>query len=127
MPDGEGFMTNVRLHNRRGNFAQILGGNSHGGAQLQPGALVNGIINTAIFAALIALTAFQKLVGFATGLFANWAPNFFDFYIDYLSIRFHDSQKWHKIGPQPPETAENPLFVPHPLYKIIAFFRHFPF
>ncbi|KAF8187254.1 hypothetical protein K438DRAFT_1764884 [Mycena galopus ATCC 62051] len=65
---------------------KVSGGDLYGGGQLQPGALVNGIINSAIFAALIALPAFQRLAGFATGLFANWAPNIFDFYIDYMSI-----------------------------------------
>ncbi|KAK7052679.1 hypothetical protein R3P38DRAFT_3172988 [Favolaschia claudopus] len=29
--------------------------------------------------------AFIRLAGFATGLFANWAPNVFSFYIDYMS------------------------------------------
>jgi len=88
MPDNEGFMMHVhdpavqaleaaraqaslsyeRLHHRRGNFAQVSGGDSYGGEQLQPGALVNGVINSAIFAALIALPAFQRLAGFATGM-----------------------------------------------------------
>ncbi|KAJ7441021.1 hypothetical protein B0H11DRAFT_2163167 [Mycena galericulata] len=27
---------------------------------------------------------FIKLVGFATGVFANWAPNLFNFYVDYM-------------------------------------------
>jgi len=86
-PNDDGFMTNVhdaavhaleearasaslsydRLHHRRGNFAQISGGDSHGSGQFHPGALVNGVINTAIFAALIAHPAFQRLAGFATG------------------------------------------------------------
>ncbi|KAF8200539.1 hypothetical protein K438DRAFT_1582454 [Mycena galopus ATCC 62051] len=116
MPDDEGFMTHVhdpagqaleaawaqaslsyeRLHHRRGNFAQVSGGDSYWGGQLQPGALVNGVINSAIFAALIALPAFQRLAGFATGLFANWAPNVFDFYIDYMSIFY---KKYDQLSP----------------------------
>ncbi|KAF8202577.1 hypothetical protein K438DRAFT_2102006, partial [Mycena galopus ATCC 62051] len=88
-----------QLHHRRGNFAQISGGDSHGGGQFHPGALVNGVINAAIFAALIAHPAFQRLAGFATGLFANWAPDLFNFYIDYMSIFYtkydHLSRPFH--------------------------------
>ncbi|KAF8217895.1 hypothetical protein K438DRAFT_1557440 [Mycena galopus ATCC 62051] len=88
-----------RLHHHRGNFAQISGGDLHGGGQFHPGALVNGVINAAIFAALIAHPAFQRLAGFATGLFANWAPDLFDFYIDHMSIFYtkydHLSRPFH--------------------------------
>ncbi|KAJ7876996.1 hypothetical protein B0H13DRAFT_1893464 [Mycena leptocephala] len=69
-----------RTFHRRGNYAQLTGGNSHGSGQFEPGELVNGAINAAIFASLISNIAFIRLAGFATGLFANWAPNLFDFY-----------------------------------------------
>ncbi|KAJ7884969.1 hypothetical protein B0H13DRAFT_2235324 [Mycena leptocephala] len=35
---------------------------------------------------LISNIAFIRLAGFATGLFANWAPNLFDFYVDYKRL-----------------------------------------
>ncbi|KAJ7810266.1 hypothetical protein B0H13DRAFT_1667561 [Mycena leptocephala] len=73
-----------RWFHRRGNFPQLTGGNSYGGGQFEPGELVNGAINAAIFASLISNIAFIRLAGFATGLFANWAPNLFDFYVDYM-------------------------------------------
>ncbi|KAJ7911694.1 hypothetical protein B0H13DRAFT_2328075 [Mycena leptocephala] len=73
-----------RMFHRRGNYAQLTGGNSYGGGQFEPGELVNGAINAAIFASLISNIAFIRLAGFATGLFANWAPNLFDFYVDYM-------------------------------------------
>ncbi|KAJ7221156.1 hypothetical protein B0H12DRAFT_1205471 [Mycena haematopus] len=73
------------LHHRRGDFAQLSGGDSFGGGQTEPGALLNGVINAAIFNSLISNPAFQTLAGFGTGLFATWAPNAFDFYVDYMT------------------------------------------
>jgi hypothetical protein len=66
-----------RTFYRRGNYAQLTGGNSHGGGQFEPGELVNGAINAAIFASLISNIAFIRLAGFATGasslcLLASW-------------------------------------------------------
>ncbi|KAJ7491425.1 hypothetical protein B0H11DRAFT_2156503 [Mycena galericulata] len=86
-------MTDSRLRRNRlalermgngGNWAALTAGDSHGGGQLRPGALVNGVINTAILCCLISNYAFIRLAGFATGVFANWAPNLFDFYVDYM-------------------------------------------
>lgn len=58
-----------RIFHRRGNFAALTTGISHGGGQLQPGALVNGIINTAVLCDLLNNSAFIRLAGFATGEF----------------------------------------------------------
>ncbi|KAJ7880485.1 hypothetical protein B0H13DRAFT_2235644 [Mycena leptocephala] len=60
-----------RWFHRHGNFPQLTGGNSYGGGQFEPSELVNGAINAAIFTSLIRL-------------FANWALNLFDFYVDYM-------------------------------------------
>ncbi|KAJ6461945.1 hypothetical protein C8R47DRAFT_1240620, partial [Mycena vitilis] len=68
---------------RRGKYKTLTGGTSHGGGQMQPGALVNGIINTAVLCALLHHSAFIRFAGVATGLFVNWAPNLFDFYTVY--------------------------------------------
>ncbi|KAK7023021.1 hypothetical protein R3P38DRAFT_2531951 [Favolaschia claudopus] len=77
-----------RKTHRRGNFIQLTAGDSMGGGQEQPGALVNGVINAAILASLISSSPFIRLAGFATGVFANWAPNLYDFYVSYMS-RFY--------------------------------------
>jgi hypothetical protein len=57
-----------RLYHRRGNFGQLSGGDSHGGRQIQPGAMVNGVINAAIFLSLVSNNPFIRLAGFATGV-----------------------------------------------------------
>ncbi|KAJ6472763.1 hypothetical protein C8R47DRAFT_1221770 [Mycena vitilis] len=77
-----------RQSHRRGVFTQLTAGVSFGGGQVQPGALVNGAINAAILASLLSSDPFIRLAGFATGLFATWAPNLFDFYRDYMG-RFY--------------------------------------
>ncbi|KAJ7164128.1 hypothetical protein C8R46DRAFT_1036067 [Mycena filopes] len=69
-----------RRYHRRGNWPPLSAGDSHGGGQIQPGALVNGVINTAILCSLLSNIAFIRLAGFATGVFANWAPNLFQYY-----------------------------------------------
>jgi hypothetical protein len=56
-----------RTFHRRGNWGMLTAGDSHGGGQVQPGALVNGIINTAILCSLLSNLAFIRLAGFATG------------------------------------------------------------
>jgi hypothetical protein len=122
-PDEEGFMKNIhdpavvameraraqaslseaRTFHRRGNWTPLTAGDSHGGGQIQPSALVNGVINTAILCTLLGHFSFIRWAGFATGmfllavhedlllimstgLFANWAPNLFDFYVDYMGL-----------------------------------------
>ncbi|KAJ7021722.1 hypothetical protein C8F04DRAFT_1273387 [Mycena alexandri] len=49
--------------------------------KMEPGALVNGVINAAVLASLMSNIAFIRLAGFATGLFANWAPNLYSYYL----------------------------------------------
>ncbi|KAJ7734297.1 hypothetical protein B0H14DRAFT_3517172 [Mycena olivaceomarginata] len=73
---------------RRGNFPQLTEGDSMGGGQKRPGALVNGVENTRILNRLTALPAFIRLAGFATGVFANWAPRLFDFYVIYMTLLY---------------------------------------
>ncbi|KAK7022490.1 hypothetical protein R3P38DRAFT_3317680 [Favolaschia claudopus] len=77
-----------RQSHRRGEFIQLTTGDSMGGGQQEPGALVNGAINAAILASLVSSEPFVRLAGFATGVFANWAPNLFDFYVSYMG-RFY--------------------------------------
>ncbi|KAK7033880.1 hypothetical protein R3P38DRAFT_2773188 [Favolaschia claudopus] len=70
---------------RRGKFVTLTGGQSHGNRREGPMDVTNGVINAAVFLALITNAAFISLAGFATSLFATWAPNVFDFYVDYMS------------------------------------------
>ncbi|KAJ7362211.1 hypothetical protein DFH08DRAFT_950500 [Mycena albidolilacea] len=77
-----------RCSHRRGNFPQLTEGDSMGGGQKCPGALVNGVENTRILNHLTALPAFIRLAGFATGVFANWAPRLFDFYVIYMTLLY---------------------------------------
>ncbi|KAJ7747100.1 hypothetical protein B0H14DRAFT_3514146 [Mycena olivaceomarginata] len=77
-----------RCSHWRGNFPQLTEGDSMGGGQKCPRALVNGVENTRILNRLTALPAFIRLAGFATGVFANWAPRLFDFYVIYMSLLY---------------------------------------
>ncbi|KAJ7640924.1 hypothetical protein B0H17DRAFT_1216484 [Mycena rosella] len=61
-----------------------------------PGALVNGVINTAVLVALLSNIAFIRYAGFATGLLATWAPNLFDFYVDYMHIFYKHCPHLHR-------------------------------
>ncbi|KAJ7023089.1 hypothetical protein C8F04DRAFT_1271727 [Mycena alexandri] len=74
-------VSEARTFHRRGNFAPLTAGDSYGGGQMEPGALVNGVINAAVLASLMSNIAFIRLAGFATGLFANWAPNLYSYYL----------------------------------------------
>ncbi|KAJ7192985.1 hypothetical protein GGX14DRAFT_537674 [Mycena pura] len=84
----EASISEARTFHRRGNFAAISGGVSYGGGKLRPGPVVNGVINATIFQSLIGNAAFIRLAGFASSLFATWAPNLFDFYVDYMGLFF---------------------------------------
>ncbi|KAJ7220951.1 hypothetical protein C8J57DRAFT_1536784 [Mycena rebaudengoi] len=75
-----------RAFHRRGNFRSLTGGDSHGGGQERPGALVNGVINAAILVSLMSNLAFIRIAGFATGVFANWAPDIFDYYVVHMRL-----------------------------------------
>ncbi|KAJ7160680.1 hypothetical protein C8R43DRAFT_881480 [Mycena crocata] len=81
---------------RRGNWASLTAGDSHGGGQVQPGALVNGIINTTVLCCLLSHFSFIRFAGFATGLFANWAPELFDFYVDYMGAFYKRYSHLHR-------------------------------
>ncbi|KAK7001896.1 hypothetical protein R3P38DRAFT_3326798 [Favolaschia claudopus] len=83
-------------YHRRGNFHQLTGGQTHGNGRIEPSTVANGVVNAAIFLALISNVAFIRLAGFATGLFANWAPDVFDFYVDYMSDFYHQYPHLHR-------------------------------
>ncbi|KAJ7701087.1 hypothetical protein B0H17DRAFT_1245691 [Mycena rosella] len=85
-----------RQRHRRGNWTNLSAGDSMGGGQVHPGALVNGVVNTAVLVALLSNLAFITYAGFATGLLATWAPNLFDFYVDYMKLFYHHYPNLHR-------------------------------
>ncbi|KAJ7683473.1 hypothetical protein B0H17DRAFT_941843 [Mycena rosella] len=84
-----------RQRHCRGKWANLSTGDSMGGRQVRPGALVNGMVNTAVLVALLSNLAFITYAGFATGLLAAWAPNLFDFYVDYMKLFYHHHPNLH--------------------------------
>ncbi|KAJ6552424.1 hypothetical protein DFH09DRAFT_1319176 [Mycena vulgaris] len=77
-------VSEARTYHRRGNWPPLTAGDSYGGGQTEPGALVDGVINTAVLCCLLSNIAFIRIAGFATGVFANWAPSLFDYYVHYM-------------------------------------------
>ncbi|KAJ7810666.1 hypothetical protein B0H13DRAFT_2384493 [Mycena leptocephala] len=77
-------VSEARTFHRRGNFYALTSGNSYSGGQTEPGALVNGVINAAVLCCLLSNVAFIRIAGFATGVFANWAPNLFEYYVIHM-------------------------------------------
>ncbi|KAJ6501327.1 hypothetical protein DFH09DRAFT_1336011 [Mycena vulgaris] len=69
-------LADERLLHRRGNWAPLTKGASFCGGQTEPGEL----LNTAVLCCLVSNLAFIRFAGFATGVFAAWAPDLFDFY-----------------------------------------------
>ncbi|KAJ7220941.1 hypothetical protein C8J57DRAFT_1254137 [Mycena rebaudengoi] len=79
-------LSEQRLYHRRGHFGSLTDGQTHGTGRVQPGTFVNGAINAAILATLIGTFAFFRIAGFATGIFANWAPDVFEFYLVQMRL-----------------------------------------
>ncbi|KAJ7044284.1 hypothetical protein C8F04DRAFT_1250227 [Mycena alexandri] len=91
-------VSEARTYHRHGNFAPLTAGDSYGGGQMEPGALVNGVINAAVLCSLMSNLAFICLAGFATGeyltskgLFVNWSPRLFDYYASRMRCFY----KWY--------------------------------
>ncbi|KAK7031925.1 hypothetical protein R3P38DRAFT_2774391 [Favolaschia claudopus] len=68
-------------HHRRGNYHQLTGGQTHGNGRIEPSTVANGVVNAAIFLALISNLAFICLAGFAT---------------DYMSDFYHQYPHLHR-------------------------------
>ncbi|KIM74031.1 hypothetical protein PILCRDRAFT_80479 [Piloderma croceum F 1598] len=73
---------------RRGLFPALAIGASFGGGQQVPGNLINGAINSAILCSLLSNVAFVRIAGFASGVFATWAPHLYSYYVDHLGPLF---------------------------------------
>ncbi|KAK7435151.1 hypothetical protein VKT23_019843 [Stygiomarasmius scandens] len=65
---------------RRGCFPALNAGIWHGGGRIRPGNLVHNEANTAVLERLANDWSFKRLVGFAHGVFASWAPRLFAYY-----------------------------------------------
>ncbi|KAJ7216259.1 hypothetical protein C8J57DRAFT_1096151 [Mycena rebaudengoi] len=89
-------ISEVRTFHRRGNWASLTTGQSHGGGQVEPGTFLNGVINTAILCSLLHESAFIGLAGFATAVFANWAPHLFDYYIEHMGPFYTQNPHLHR-------------------------------
>ncbi|KAJ7266114.1 hypothetical protein C8J57DRAFT_1511056 [Mycena rebaudengoi] len=79
-------LSEQRLYHRRGHFGSLTDGQTHGTGRVQPGTFVNGAINAAILATLVGTFAFFRIAGFTTGIFANWAPDVFEFYLVQMRL-----------------------------------------
>ncbi|KAJ7242541.1 hypothetical protein C8J57DRAFT_1526232 [Mycena rebaudengoi] len=125
-------ISEVRTFHRRGNWASLTTGQSHGGGQVMPvsqqfidyplhplvcalsvllhphsssslssvsstgfshlGIFSDSqehfsmVINSAILIFLLNESAFIRLAGFATGVFATWAPNLYEYYVDHMKL-----------------------------------------
>ncbi|KAJ7231193.1 hypothetical protein C8J57DRAFT_1533803 [Mycena rebaudengoi] len=77
--DDSNWMVNV--YDPAGNFGSLTDSNTHGTGQMKPSAFVNSVINTATLVMLLMINPFIRLAGFATGIFENWAPWLYDYYI----------------------------------------------
>ncbi|KAJ7237601.1 hypothetical protein C8J57DRAFT_1529151 [Mycena rebaudengoi] len=79
-------LSEQQLYHRRGHFGSLTDGQTHGTGRVQPGTFINGAINAAILATLVGTFAFFRIAGFATGIFANWAPDVFEFYLVQMRL-----------------------------------------
>ncbi|KAJ6512807.1 hypothetical protein C8R45DRAFT_813029, partial [Mycena sanguinolenta] len=81
------------LDHRWGTYVQVTGGDSFGDRRCRLGTMVNTAINTTIFISRISHPAFQSFASFATVLFTSWAPNAFDFSVDYMTLFYRHYTK----------------------------------
>ncbi|KAJ6573155.1 hypothetical protein DFH09DRAFT_1312405 [Mycena vulgaris] len=79
-------LADEQLLHRRGNWAPLTKGASFDDGQTEPGELLNGVINTTVLCCLVSNLGFIRFAGFATGVFAAWAPDLFNFYVDYMRL-----------------------------------------
>ncbi|KAJ6601958.1 hypothetical protein DFH09DRAFT_1069503 [Mycena vulgaris] len=61
-------ISEARTYHRCGSWPPLTTGDSYGGGQTEPGAMVNGVINTTLICCLLSNIAFIRIAGFATTL-----------------------------------------------------------
>ncbi|KAE9406007.1 hypothetical protein BT96DRAFT_811525, partial [Gymnopus androsaceus JB14] len=77
------FATKQRF-SRRGDFGALNAGIAHGNGRTHPQNFCHNKTNAAVLEGLVASTPFQRLSGFATGVFKTWAPRLYDYCAEYL-------------------------------------------
>ncbi|KAJ3816813.1 hypothetical protein F5880DRAFT_1493866, partial [Lentinula raphanica] len=78
--------TSKQRRSRRGDFPQLSGGVAHGGGRLKPDNIIHNEKNQAVLDTLFESQPFQRLSGFATGVFKTWAPKLFDYCKDHFEL-----------------------------------------
>ncbi|PPQ80230.1 hypothetical protein CVT25_003529, partial [Psilocybe cyanescens] len=86
---------------RRGNFSALSVGISHGGGQPYPKTLRQDARNEPILEELMKDKVFERISGFATGAFAEWAPRLYSYQSDYLSRLIAHDQKLRRTNCHP--------------------------
>ncbi|KAJ3711312.1 hypothetical protein C8R42DRAFT_596022, partial [Lentinula raphanica] len=69
---------------RRGAFPALNAGFSHGNGRTHPQNFVHNRHNAAVLERLASSRPFQRLSGFATGVFKTWAPRLYQYCQEYL-------------------------------------------
>ncbi|KAJ3759480.1 hypothetical protein EV360DRAFT_41813 [Lentinula raphanica] len=82
---------------RRGNFPQLSTGVAHGGGRLKPANVVHNKSNSKVLQELSDSQAFQRLSGFATGVFKTWAPRLYEYCKDHLDRLLASDQNLVRI------------------------------
>ncbi|KAF9068254.1 hypothetical protein BDP27DRAFT_1224647 [Rhodocollybia butyracea] len=80
----EACFTGKGIDNRRGHFGNLNAGVAHGGGRLHPANITNTETNAEVIDKLINSTPFQRLSGYATGIFKTWAPRLYE----YCSLQY---------------------------------------
>ncbi|KAJ7852552.1 hypothetical protein B0H13DRAFT_2359454 [Mycena leptocephala] len=76
-------VSEARTFHRRGNFYGLTSGNSYGAGRRAWGAS-QWRHQHAVLCCLLSNMVFIRIAGFATGVFANWAPNLFEYYVIHM-------------------------------------------
>ncbi|KAJ3870748.1 hypothetical protein F5051DRAFT_341685, partial [Lentinula edodes] len=80
----EASFTSKQRKSRRGDFPQLSGGVAHGGGRLKPSNIIHNEKNALVLDKLFKSKPFQRLSGFATGVFKAWAPRLYEYCADHF-------------------------------------------
>ncbi|KAJ7938088.1 hypothetical protein B0H13DRAFT_1588193 [Mycena leptocephala] len=73
-----------RTFHRRGNFPSIPFGQSRGPGQDGPATLLNSVTNTLVLWSFLSNSAYIRLAGYASAVFANYAPHVYAYYVLHM-------------------------------------------
>ncbi|PPQ76637.1 hypothetical protein CVT26_012763 [Gymnopilus dilepis] len=93
------------LNHRRGGFPALAVGISHGGGQKYPKVLDQDKRNEEVFEEILENKAFQRISGFTSGAFAEWAPRLYEYENKCLSdiIEHDETIRRENRHPRPEE------------------------